>query len=56
MIYFTYGSNMNPGQMIERCPETRTIGVARLVDYRLCFPRFSRPRNCAVAGIGARNC
>ena len=51
MIYFAYGSNMNPGQMIDRCPETRTIGVARLVDYRLCFPRFSRPRNCAVSGI-----
>jgi hypothetical protein len=51
MIYFAYGSNMNPGQMIDRCPESRTIGVARLVDYRLCFPRFSRSWQCASAGV-----
>ena len=51
MIYFAYGSNMNPGQMAERCPEHRTIGVARLVDHRLCFPRFSRTWSCAAAGI-----
>jgi len=51
MIYFAYGSNMNPGQMVERCPQARTIGVARLVDYRLCFPRFSRARQCASAGV-----
>lgn len=51
MIYFAYGSNMNPSQMAQRCPEYRTIGVARLVDFRLCFPRFSRARNCASAGI-----
>jgi hypothetical protein len=49
--YFAYGSNMNPGQMIDRCPETRTLGVARLVDYRLTFPRFSSTRQCASAGI-----
>ena len=51
MILFAYGSNMNPGLMADRCPEFRTIGVARLMDYRLCFPRFSRARNCATAGI-----
>ena len=54
MIYFAYGSNMNPGQMAERCPQARTIGVARLVDYCLCFPRMSRARNCASAGIEPR--
>ncbi len=51
MIYFAYGSNMNPGQMSLRCPEHRTIGIARLDNYRLYFPRFSRSRNCASAGI-----
>lgn len=51
MIYFAYGSNMNPGQMAARCPEHRTIGIARLDNYRLYFPRFSRARNCASAGI-----
>ena len=54
MIYFAYGSNMNPGQMAERCPEARTIGVARLIDYCLCFPRMSQARQCASAGIEPR--
>ena len=31
MILFAYGANMNPGLMAERCPEFRTLGVARLV-------------------------
>lgn len=51
MILFAYGANMNPGLMAERCPEFRTIGVARVMDYRLCFPRFSRERQCATASI-----
>jgi hypothetical protein len=51
MILFAYGANMNPGQMSERAPEARTLGVARLVDFRVCFPRFSKARNCASAGI-----
>jgi gamma-glutamylcyclotransferase len=51
MILFAFGANMNPGLMAERCPEFRTIGVARLMDYRLCFPRFSRARNCATASV-----
>ncbi len=51
MIYYAYGSNMNPGQMFARCPEARTLGVARLVGYRLCFPRFSRTHQCASAGV-----
>ena len=51
MILFAYGANMNPGLMAERCPEFRTIGVARVMDYRLCFPRFSRVHGCAAASI-----
>ena len=51
MIYFAYGSNMNPSQMAERCPGYRSIGVARLSDHRLCFPRFSRARRSATAGF-----
>jgi hypothetical protein len=42
---------MNPGQMSLRCPEARTLGVARLVNHRLWFPRFSRAWNCATAGV-----
>lgn len=51
MIYFAYGSNLNPGQMFDRCPSHRTLGVARLADHRLIFPRFSRARRCASASI-----
>ncbi len=51
MIYFAYGSNLNPGQMAERCPEYRSLGVARLPGHRLCFPRFSPTRRCASAGF-----
>lgn len=51
MIYFAYGSNMNPGQMAERCPGHRSLGAARLPDHRLCFPRFSRTWGCASASF-----
>lgn len=51
MILFAYGSNTNPGVMAERCPGAETIGAARLMDYRLCFPRYSRGHNGALVGI-----
>jgi len=51
MIYFAYGSNMNPGQMADRCPGHRSLGAARLADHRLAFPRFSRTWGCASASI-----
>jgi hypothetical protein len=51
VIYFAYGSNLNPGQMAERCPGYRSLGVARLPGHRLCFPRYSRSRRCASAGF-----
>ena len=35
--YFAYGSNMNPGQMAERCAAARVVCVACLPDYRLAF-------------------
>ena len=53
MIYFAYGSNLNPTQMAERCPGHRSLGVARLPDHRLCFPRYSRTWRCASAGFEA---
>ena len=53
MIYFAYGSNLNPTQMAERCPGHRSLGVARLTDHRLCFPRYSRAWRCATAGFEA---
>jgi gamma-glutamylcyclotransferase len=51
MILFSYGSNTNPGIMAERCPGAETVGAARLMDYRLCFPRYSRVHNGALVGI-----
>jgi len=53
MIYFAYGSNLNPTQMADRCPGYRSLGVARLPDHRLCFPRYSRAWRCASAGFEA---
>jgi hypothetical protein len=51
MIYFAYGSNMDPVQMLRRCPGHRVLGRAFLLDYALCFPRRSPVRQCATAGI-----
>lgn len=41
MLYFAYGSNMDPERMRERCPGARALGAARLPDHRLIFTRES---------------
>jgi hypothetical protein len=51
VIYFAYGSNLDPVQFAARCPGHRVLGNARLPDHRLCFPRRSPIRGCAVASI-----
>jgi gamma-glutamylcyclotransferase len=51
MIYFAYGSNLDRVQMAQRCPNARLIGPAQLADHRLCFPRRSPVRGCAVASV-----
>lgn len=33
-IYFGYGSNLWKHQMIQRCPTSEYLGIARLPDYR----------------------
>ena len=33
-LYFAFGSNLHLGQMAERCPESRYVGVARLYDWQ----------------------
>ena len=35
--YFAYGSNMNPGQLAERCSAARVVCAACLPGYRLAF-------------------
>ncbi|WP_445681173.1 gamma-glutamylcyclotransferase family protein [Radicibacter daui] len=51
MLYFAYGSNLDPEQMLARCPGHEFVAVAGLADHRLTFPRFSTGRRCGVAGI-----
>lgn len=51
VIYFAYGSNMSSAQMQNRCPTSITIGTACLEGTGLVFPRLSKRRKCAVAGI-----
>lgn len=48
--YFAYGSNMDPAQMLARCPSAIALGPAEFRDHELAFPRFSAVRQCAVAG------
>ena len=35
VLYFAYGSNMDPDQMATRCPSTSAVGPARLAGWRL---------------------
>jgi hypothetical protein len=51
MLYFAQGSYIDRPQMLTCCPEAEYVAPARLHDYRLCFPRWSKVRNSAVAGI-----
>ncbi len=51
MLYFAYGSNLDPTQMRLRCREARYIGKARLDGYRLSFPRWSKIRASAIVGL-----
>lgn len=49
--YFAYGSNMDKKQMLERCPESKPIGVGILQDYKIGFTRYAPGRNSAVADV-----
>ncbi len=51
MLYFAFGSNLNPGQMAQRCPGHRVVGLAVLRDHRLAFPLTSSDWGGGVAGL-----
>ncbi len=51
MLYFAHGSYIDRPQMKVGCPDAQFVVPARLNDYRLCFPRWSKVRNSAIAGI-----
>lgn len=38
-LYFAYGSNMDAGQMAQRCPASRALGLARLPRHRFVIMR-----------------
>ena len=35
--YLAYGSNLNKGQMVHRCPMARVVGTAMMKNWRLLF-------------------
>ena len=51
IFYFAYGSNMDEGQMRERCPGARLVSSAVLNNYRLDFTIFSPKRKCGCADV-----
>lgn len=51
VLYFAYGSNMDPEQMMARCPDAELVGIGVLPDHALCFPRRSSMRNCGVSSV-----
>jgi len=54
MLYFAYGSNMDPEQIKARCPEAEFVGIGAMSDHTLCFPRRSIKRNCGVSSVAPR--
>jgi len=51
MLYFAYGSNLDPEQMQSRCPGYSVVGLGALRDYRLAFPLYSNHWQGGVSSI-----
>lgn len=51
VLYFAYGSNLDEGQMLERCPGAKTMGHATLPNHALTFGGFSHKWSGAVASV-----
>ena len=51
VLYFAYGSNLDEGQMKERCPGARPVAVATLPNHALTFGGFSQRWGGAVASV-----
>jgi hypothetical protein len=51
MLYFAYGSNLDPAQMKRRCPDSTVVGLASLADHRVAFPRYSNDWGGGTASI-----
>lgn len=55
VYYFAYGSNLNVGQMQQRCPSAKFVGITSLESYSFCFKgyadiEFSNP-DSKVSGV-----
>ena len=50
-LYFAYGSNLNPEQMKQRCPDSQLIDVARLDGFQLAFAGYSKRWGGGVATV-----
>jgi hypothetical protein len=55
-LYFAYGANMDPAQMVARCPRSTPLGLARLMRHRLAVMREGwltvvRDPRAAVHGV-----
>jgi hypothetical protein len=51
MIYFAYGADLNPSRMAQNAPGHRSLGVARLKDWWIAFPRYSPTERSAIIGL-----
>eukprot|EP00053_Salpingoeca_punica_P000814 m.30471 g.30471 ORF g.30471 m.30471 type:complete len:219 (+) comp10579_c0_seq1:157-813(+) len=51
MLYFAFGSNLDPVQMTHRCPSATFYCRATLPGRRLAFTLYSVGRGCGVADI-----
>jgi len=49
--YFAFGSNMDENQMLNRCPNSKFVGIGVIQDFKIGFTRFSAGRDSAVADI-----
>lgn len=50
-LYFAYGSNLDPQQMIQRCPTARLFSLGELRQHQLLFRGRSARWDGAVATI-----
>ena len=51
MYYFTYSSNLDKNQILERCPDSKPMFLATLHNYKLIFAGWSRQWRGGVASI-----
>lgn len=51
MIYFAYGADLNPSRMAQNVPGHKSLGVARLKDWWIAFPRYSPTEGSAIIGL-----